>query len=60
MREDYQESLEKMFPKGYVITFIQPNSDPAYSWFNPNEDEFIVDYLTMLANIFLEQEDQDE
>lgn len=59
MREDYQEQLEKMFPKGYVIMCIQPNTDPAYSWFNPDEDEFLIDYLEMLEIMFTNTEEDE-
>lgn len=55
MREDYAENLQKMFPKGYVIVHIQPNENPAYSWFNPNADEFLDDYVYMLHSIFLDE-----
>lgn len=54
MREDYSEALDKMFPNGYVITFIQPNTNPAYHWYNPKEDEFINAYLDMLDDVFNE------
>lgn len=56
MREDHQEALERMFPKGYIITYIQPNTEPAYAWYNPNEDDFIIGYLQMLAEVFLDCE----
>lgn len=62
MREDFQESLQKMFPNGYVITYIQPNKEPAYHWFNPLEDEFINTYLEMLDGVFFNEtsEEQEE
>lgn len=55
MREDYLELLEKMFPNGYIITWIQPNSDPAYSWFNPKNDEFLEKYLEAIDYLFEEK-----
>lgn len=48
MHEDKQETLEKMFPKGYVIVYIQQNDNPAIQWNNPLQDEFIMDLLTLL------------
>lgn len=52
MREDQQEALQAMFPKGYVIMRIQPNGDPAYSWYNPLDDEFLVNFLEALHTMF--------
>jgi hypothetical protein len=57
MREDKEEELMKMFPAGYVILYIQPNSEPAYHWNNPKEDEFIEDYLRMLDQVFFEEQE---
>lgn len=41
MKEIDQENLMRMFPKGYLIIYIQPNMYPAYSWYNPDNDELI-------------------
>lgn len=60
MREDYLEVLEKMFPKGYVITYIMPNDDPAFNWCNPNKDEFLIAYLEMLEKLFLNEENNEQ
>lgn len=35
MREDYAESLEKMFPMGFVIVHVSPNETISYAYFNP-------------------------
>lgn len=45
MREDHEELLRSMFPKGFLITYIQPNNDPAYFWYNPTQDEFLINFL---------------
>ena len=45
MREDHEESLMKMFPRGFLITYIQPDANPAYYWYNPNKDEFLDSFL---------------
>lgn len=52
MREDYEEELRKMFPNGYIITYIQPNTDPAYHWWNPKDDEFISKLLVVYEQAF--------
>lgn len=52
MHENKSEELEKMFPKGFIITYIQPNGDPAYHWFNPCNDEFLGLYLEALDRLF--------
>ncbi len=41
MREDHQETLEKMIPNGYIMIYIKPNMEPSLIWFNPNADEVI-------------------
>lgn len=38
MREDHQELLETMFPKGYLIVYVKPNDEPQLAWYNPHND----------------------
>lgn len=56
MREDVEEELMRMFPNGYVITYIQPNNDPVYAWWNPKDDEFIDNFLYMMDSLLNEEE----
>jgi hypothetical protein len=44
MREDNEEQLEKMFPLGYVIIWIQPNLSIRAKKFNPDGYELLNDY----------------
>ncbi len=45
MREDYQENLDKMFPKGYVIIYTFENSDDMRChYYNPKRFEAIEMY----------------
>jgi hypothetical protein len=37
MREDYLESLDKMFPDGYVIIYTCPNETLRLSIYNPQK-----------------------
>jgi hypothetical protein len=37
MREDYQESLDKMFPAGYVILYTCPNETLRIAKYNPKK-----------------------
>lgn len=60
MREDHLEQLEAMFPRGYVITYIMPNNEPAYQWFNPKMDEFIIGYLKMLDEVLIKEGEDDD
>lgn len=59
MREDYQEALEKMFPDGYVITYVQKNKDFAYQWHNPNNEEFLHGILILLSTLTIENEGEE-
>lgn len=55
MREDHEEALMKMFPKGYLITYVQPNNDVAYHWHNPNNDLLLTDILEAFDYIFRQE-----
>lgn len=57
MHEDKEEILMKLFPKGFIITYIQENNEPAYHWFNPNNDEFIGEYLDMMDYLFGDEDE---
>lgn len=37
MREDIQEYLDKMFPDGWCLTYLQPNRDFRFSHYAPDE-----------------------
>lgn len=41
MKEVDVESLDKMFPKGYVIVYTLPNDDIRVAMFNPERDEYL-------------------
>ena len=49
MREDYLESLEKMFPKGFLIIYL-PESDwsPTMTYINPKSDLGLAYYYHMI------------
>lgn len=48
MREDYLESLDKMFPDGYVIVYTCPDSQIRLSLYNPHRYENINHYHEIL------------
>ena len=51
MREDYQEQLDKMFPRGYVIVYTFPNSDDIrMAHYNPKFYEEIERYRELVLN----------
>jgi hypothetical protein len=50
MREDFQEQLEKMFPKGYVIVYTQINDTMRCHYFNPLLDEAVVMYRDLIVD----------
>ena len=35
MREDFEEQIEKMWPRGYILVYIVPNGDIRCNMFNP-------------------------
>jgi hypothetical protein len=35
MREDFEEQISKMFPKGYLLVYVVPNGDVRCNMFNP-------------------------
>ena len=41
MREDFQESLDKMFPDGYGIAYSCPDGNIRWAHFNPRNAEII-------------------
>ena len=41
MREDQLESLDTLFPGGYLIVHIQQNGTSKFSWFNPENNTLI-------------------
>ncbi len=45
MREDYQENLAKMFPKGFIIVYVNRDETINYHMNNPDlvEQIFIVE-----------------
>lgn len=51
MREDHDEALQKMFPKGFVIVYIQPDEDGGYVWYNPKKNEFLERLLIWLNDL---------
>ena len=43
MREDYLETLDKMFPEGYIICYTNPDEQLRMALYNPNKYELIED-----------------
>ena len=41
MREDFIEQLERMFPKGYVMIYTNPDGSMRVSMLNPNLETVI-------------------
>jgi hypothetical protein len=35
MREDFEENISRMFPRGYVVVYILSNGDIRCNAFNP-------------------------
>lgn len=68
MTEAQMEYLEKAFPKGFVITYVQPNGNVQVMKNNPNECQglnviaditnSLVDSLT--ENYYTSSEDSDD
>lgn len=51
MREDFQEQLDKMFPRGYVIVYTFPKSDIIrVAHYNPEGFEQIEEYLDRIKS----------
>jgi hypothetical protein len=51
MREDYQEQLDKMFPKGYVIVYTFPESDDVRcAHYTPKHYVLLEKYKDMIVN----------
>ena len=54
MREDYQESLDRMFPNGYVIVYTNSsNSNVRVNMYNPN----LTDKLHLVNEILINKDD---
>jgi len=51
MREDHLESLDKMFPDGYVIVYSCPDSQLRLSLFNPHQCPNINEYHEVLKEM---------
>lgn len=51
MREDYLESLDKMFPQGYAIAYTCPDGQMRFSHFNPNEVDQIQRFYELAQEI---------
>lgn len=49
MREDFQEQLGKMFPKGYVIVYTQIDDTMRCQYFNPLQDEAVMIYRDLIV-----------
>lgn len=58
MREDHLEAMENMYPKGYMIIYIQPNGDPAMAWYNPHYDEVLNACTELVDNVLNEGYDE--
>ena len=50
MREDYLEVLDKMFPRGYIILYTNPNKTFCMTLFNPHKYELIADIHKLLKD----------
>ena len=50
MREDHLETLEKMFPDGYLIAYTQPNLNIRLSYYNPHRAQLIYDAYDLIKN----------
>lgn len=51
MREDYQEQLDKMFPRGYVIVYtFESSNDIRMAHYNPEGFEQIEEYRRKLMD----------
>ena len=48
VREDYLESLDKMFPNGYIILHIPTDGEIPMSLFNPNKNESLEEWRRLL------------
>lgn len=49
MREDYIEQLDKMFPRGYVIAYTNPDGNVRMGLFNPFKYKIIDDIRCILS-----------
>ena len=49
MREDYQEVLDKMFPKGYVIVYTT-STQARVNMYNPELEDNLTRINFMLTN----------
>lgn len=56
MREDYREKLEKMFPNGWVIYYVNPNETANVSYFNPHK----VSQIYEVHDYILDTRQEDE
>ena len=58
MREDFSESLDKMFPDGYAIAYTNPNGIMRFSHYDPtNKNDFIRRFLELAQEIGEEHKD---
>jgi hypothetical protein len=48
MREDHLESLEKMFPRGYVMIYTCPDGSMRVSMFNPQGYDILFEQYTKI------------
>lgn len=44
MREDYEEQLDKMFPRGYVIIYTNPDCSVRVNMYNPEGHECLTEH----------------
>lgn len=44
MREDFEEQLDKMFPRGYVIIYTNPDCSVRVNMFNPEGHECLTEH----------------
>ena len=52
MREDYEETLDKMFPDGWAIAYTNPNGCMRFSHYDPTQkNEFIARFYELAKEI---------
>lgn len=56
MREDFQETLDKMFPDGWAIAYTCPDKQIRWAHFNPHNAEAICLLYEKALEINLENE----
>ena len=60
MREDHMETLDKMFPKGWICVYTCTDGQVRMSLFNPDQLELLEEFHQALVDLATKKREQGE